>query len=162
PTWSDKLLQEVIRSLLEAYYEPQFSDSSHGFRPGRGCHTALREIVDRGKGTKWFVEGDLVVPGNSTDDPLYVPVITQVQQSLGQGGRTYVGDCKTAALATRAFVAAGEDFYLCPLSEKQFSEDQRRELLQPVFAGTQPLQQVWRPGAKGQPDELVAEGFSVD
>jgi retron-type reverse transcriptase len=39
PTWSDKLLQEVIRSLLEAYYEPQFSDRSHGFRPGRGCHT---------------------------------------------------------------------------------------------------------------------------
>src|SRR5438094_5199351 len=41
PTWSDKLLQEVIRSLLEAYYEPQFSGHSHGFRPGRGCHTAL-------------------------------------------------------------------------------------------------------------------------
>lgn len=44
PTWSDKLLQEVVRLLLEAYYEPQFSDRSHGFRPGRGCHTALREI----------------------------------------------------------------------------------------------------------------------
>lgn len=41
PTWSDKLLQEVIRSVLEAYYEPQFSRRSHGFRPGRGCHTAL-------------------------------------------------------------------------------------------------------------------------
>ena len=44
PTWSDKLLQEVIRSLLEAYYEPQFSSRSHGFRPNRGCHTALQEI----------------------------------------------------------------------------------------------------------------------
>jgi retron-type reverse transcriptase len=44
PSWSDKLLQEVIRSLLEAYYEPQFSERSHGFRPGRGCHTALAEI----------------------------------------------------------------------------------------------------------------------
>ncbi len=41
PTWSDKLLQEAMRLLMEAYYEPQFSDSSHGFRPGRGCHTAL-------------------------------------------------------------------------------------------------------------------------
>lgn len=59
PTWSDKLLQEVIRSLLEAYYEPQFSPHSHGFRPGRGCHTALREIQANGKGTKWFIEGDL-------------------------------------------------------------------------------------------------------
>src|SRR6266542_5861292 len=44
PTWTDKLLQEVIRLLLDAYYEPQFSDRSHGFRPQRGCHTALEEI----------------------------------------------------------------------------------------------------------------------
>src|SRR5919199_3826425 len=44
PTWSDKLPQEVLRLLLEAYFEPQFSDHSHGFRPQRGCHTALREI----------------------------------------------------------------------------------------------------------------------
>jgi group II intron reverse transcriptase/maturase len=59
PSWSDKLLQEVIRSILEAYYEPQFSDRSHGFRPRRGCHTALREVIDRGAGTKWFIEGDI-------------------------------------------------------------------------------------------------------
>ena len=45
PTWSDKLVGEVMRLLLEAYYEPTFSDHSHGFRPGRGCHTALREVV---------------------------------------------------------------------------------------------------------------------
>src|SRR3954465_13250128 len=44
PTWSDKLVGEVVRLLLEAYYEPQFSDRSHGFRKMRGCHTALREI----------------------------------------------------------------------------------------------------------------------
>ena len=50
PTWSDKLLQEVIRLLLEAYYEPQFSDRSHGFRPGRGCHTALLEVTDNWTG----------------------------------------------------------------------------------------------------------------
>src|SRR3954471_1701409 len=103
-----------------------------------------------------------VVPGNSTDDPLYVPAIQAVQQSLGVGGRTYVGDCKMAALATRAFVAAGGDFYLCPLSEHQLSRAQRRELLQAVWEGTQALQPVRRPGPAGQPDELVAEGFSVD
>jgi retron-type reverse transcriptase len=45
PSWSDKLVSEVVRLLLEAYYEPQFSDRSHGFRPGKGCHTALREIA---------------------------------------------------------------------------------------------------------------------
>src|SRR5438046_3222940 len=59
PSWSDKLLQEVIRSLLEAYYEPQFSEHSHGFRPGRGCHSALRAITQQGHATKWFIEGDL-------------------------------------------------------------------------------------------------------
>ncbi len=59
PGWNDKLLQEVIRSILEAYYEPKFSDASHGFRQGRGCHTALERIKEKGKGTKWFVEGDI-------------------------------------------------------------------------------------------------------
>lgn len=59
PTWSDKLLQEVIRCLLEAYFEPQFSEHSHGFRPRRGCHTALREIYFNWRGTVWFIEGDI-------------------------------------------------------------------------------------------------------
>src|SRR5512143_1207099 len=104
----------------------------------------------------------VAVPGNSADDPLDVPVIQQVRQSLGVGGRTYVGDCKMAALATRAFVVAGQDFYLCPLSENQISRAERQDLLQPVWDGTQALQPVWRPGVEGQPDDLVAEGFSVD
>jgi retron-type reverse transcriptase len=51
PSWSDKLLGEVIRLLLEAYYEPQFSDYSHGYRPGRGCHTALSEVARTWTGT---------------------------------------------------------------------------------------------------------------
>ena len=59
PTWSDKLLQEVIRSILEAYYEPQFADRSHGFRAGRGCHTALSEVYYNWHGTAWFIEGDI-------------------------------------------------------------------------------------------------------
>jgi len=59
PTWSDKLLQEVLRSLLEPYYEQRFSIHSHGFRPNRGCHTALNEIRKLWKGTVWFIEGDI-------------------------------------------------------------------------------------------------------
>jgi group II intron reverse transcriptase/maturase len=59
PTWSDKLIQEVMRLILEAYYEPQFSDRSHGFRPQRGCHTALEEIQRDWTGVKWFIEGDI-------------------------------------------------------------------------------------------------------
>jgi len=59
PTWTDKLLQEVMRSILEAYYEPQFSPTSHGFRPNLGCHTALRHIYCAWTGTVWFIEGDI-------------------------------------------------------------------------------------------------------
>ena len=59
PSWSDKLVGEVVRLLLEAYYEPQFSDHSHGYRPGRGCHTALRGVAVAWTGTTWFIEGDI-------------------------------------------------------------------------------------------------------
>ena len=59
PSWSDKLVGEVVRLLLEAYYEPQFSGHSHGFRKGRGCHTALRKVQETWTGTVWFIEGDI-------------------------------------------------------------------------------------------------------
>ncbi len=60
PPWSDKLLQEVMRLLLDAYYEPQFNAHSHAFRSGRGCHTALGEISHHWRGVKWYIEGDIV------------------------------------------------------------------------------------------------------
>ena len=59
PSWSSKVMQEVVRQLLSAYFEPRFSDQSHGFRPGRGCHTALSEIAHTWKGCHWFIEGDI-------------------------------------------------------------------------------------------------------
>jgi group II intron reverse transcriptase/maturase len=59
PTWSDKLLQEVLRMLLEPYYEQRFSKHAHGFRPNLGCHTALKEIRRTWHGTVWFIEGDI-------------------------------------------------------------------------------------------------------
>jgi group II intron reverse transcriptase/maturase len=58
PGFNDKLIQEVIRMILEAYYEPQFRNSSHGFRHGRECQTAL-DTIKTWKGTKWFIEGDI-------------------------------------------------------------------------------------------------------
>ena len=103
-----------------------------------------------------------VVPGNCADDPLYVPEVKKVQQAFGLGGKTFVMDCKGAALSTRAYLASTKDYYLCPLSEKQVSAEQRRALLQPVWQGQQPLQQVYRPAAEGETEELVAEGFALD
>jgi group II intron reverse transcriptase/maturase len=77
PTWSDKLVGEVVRLLLEAYYEPQFSDYSHGFRPGRGCHTALREIAETWTGTTWFVEGDISDCFGSLDHEIMVRILAE-------------------------------------------------------------------------------------
>jgi retron-type reverse transcriptase len=59
PSWSDKLVEEVLRILLEPYYEQRFSNRSHGFRPTRGCHSALWEIRHKWTGTVWFIEGDI-------------------------------------------------------------------------------------------------------
>jgi group II intron reverse transcriptase/maturase len=59
PNWSDKILQEILREILEHLYEPQFSSRSHGFRPNKGCHTALEDIQKNWTGTKWFIEGDI-------------------------------------------------------------------------------------------------------
>ena len=75
PTWSDKLLQEVMRSLLEAYYEPQFFVSSHGFRPNRGCHTALSEVQKTWKGTRWFIEGDIKGCFDNIDHSILIDVL---------------------------------------------------------------------------------------
>ena len=77
PTWSDKLLGEVIRLLLEAYYEPQFSGKSHGFRPGRGCHTALRDVTETWTGTTWLIEGDISDCFGSLDHEILLGILAE-------------------------------------------------------------------------------------
>ena len=59
PTFTDKLIQEVMRMILEAVYEPTFSNNSHGFRPNRSCHTALKSLRKEFTGMTWFIEGDI-------------------------------------------------------------------------------------------------------
>jgi group II intron reverse transcriptase/maturase len=77
PTWSDKLVGEAVRLLLEAIYEPQFSDSSHGFRKFRGCHTALREINNTWTGTAWFIEGDISDCFGSLDHEILLGILAE-------------------------------------------------------------------------------------
>ena len=76
PVWQDKLVQEAMRSLLEAYYEPQFSDLSHGFRPNRGCHSALIEI-SKWKGIDWFIEGDIKACFDSINHDLLLSILKE-------------------------------------------------------------------------------------
>jgi len=59
PVWSDKLLAEVMRLILDAYFDGTFSEHSHGFRAERGCHTALGEIYHTWRGCTWLIEGDI-------------------------------------------------------------------------------------------------------
>ena len=77
PSWSDKLVGEVVRLLLEAYYEPAFSDRSHGFRKGHGCHTALRHIRDSWTGTAWFIEGDISDCFGSFDHEILLRILAE-------------------------------------------------------------------------------------
>lgn len=75
PTWSDKLVQEALRLLLEPYYEQRFSNHSHGFRPQRSCHSALREIQETWKGTTWFIEGDIKGCFDNIDHTVLLEII---------------------------------------------------------------------------------------
>jgi retron-type reverse transcriptase len=77
PGWTDKLVGEVMRLLLEAYYEPQFSDRSHGFRARRGCHTALREVAHTWTGTTWLIEGDISDCFGSLDHEVMLSAISE-------------------------------------------------------------------------------------
>src|SRR5579859_3561758 len=77
PSWSDKLVGEVVRLLLEAYYEPQFSDHSHGFRKRRGCHTALREVENTWTGTVWFIEGDITDCFGKIDHDILIGILAE-------------------------------------------------------------------------------------
>jgi retron-type reverse transcriptase len=77
PGWSDKLVGEVMRLLLEAYYEPQFSDRSHGFRPKRGCHTALREVANTWTGTTWLIESDISDCFGSLDHEVMMSILAE-------------------------------------------------------------------------------------
>ena len=77
PGWSDKLVSEVMRLLLEAYYEPQFSGRSHGFRPKKGCHTALREVANTWTGTTWLIESDISDCFGSLDHGVMMSILAE-------------------------------------------------------------------------------------
>lgn len=75
PSGDDKLVQEVIRMLLESIYESNFSDASHGFRPQKSCHTALTKIQKTFTGAKWFVEGDIKACFDSFDHHVLIDIL---------------------------------------------------------------------------------------
>lgn len=101
-----------------------------------------------------------VVSGQVADDGLYVPEIAKVQQQLGRRGMTYIGDCKMGAGATRAYIDACGDYYLCPLSGVQVPEHELTALVTPVWTGVIPLRVIY--GADQEEDQAptpIAAGY---
>jgi transposase len=103
-----------------------------------------------------------VVAGQTADDPLYLPEIAKVRQTAQRTGLTYVGDCKMAAIGTRAEIVAHQDYYLCPLSAKQMPDAALDRVLAPVFREVLTPNPIRLPNAAGRRDETanpVALGF---
>lgn len=100
-----------------------------------------------------------VTNGACADDPLYVPEIERVRVTLQRRGLLFVGDCKMAARATRVNVAAGGDFYLCPLPVKQLSATQLAALVEPVRLGQQATLNIWRSHEETGKKEKIAMGY---
>jgi group II intron reverse transcriptase/maturase len=77
PNFRDKLVQEVIRAILSAYYEPQFRQNSHGFRPLRGCHTALEQVHRKFRGAVWLIEGDIKGCFDNIDHEILMTILSK-------------------------------------------------------------------------------------
>ncbi|MCC8186841.1 MAG: group II intron reverse transcriptase/maturase [Bacteroides sp.] len=101
PAFNDKLLQEVVRMILEAIYEGQFDHTSHGFRPKRSCHTALAQVQKTFSGVKWFIEGDIKDFFNHISHEILMEILKEqisddrfislIRKMLKAG---YIKDCK--------------------------------------------------------------------
>jgi transposase len=102
-----------------------------------------------------------VVSGEHADDPLSRPCIERVQQSLARRGLLFVGDCKMAAHATRAFIALGGDDYLCPLPQIQLGEGELDEALERIWRGEQALTSVLREQEASE-STLIAQGYEYE
>lgn len=99
-----------------------------------------------------------VVSGEKADDPLYIPAIDQVRRGVGQRGLLYIGDCKLMALATRAHLAAGGDYYLAPFALTHVPQAAVDAYLAPVWADQQALTPIYRLHPSEGPVK-IAEGF---
>jgi len=101
-----------------------------------------------------------VVDGSRADDGLYVPEIKKVQKVVDQHGLLYIGDCKMAALSTRAYLVQSGDCYCTPLSAVQLNAEQRAELLQPVWEGKQKREPIERTNEQAE-RQVIAQGFCL-
>jgi len=124
---------------------------SKDHRPDLPQVKVMRSVLDP---LGWPVATD-VVPGQRADDPLYIPAIARVRESVGRCGLLYVGDCQMGALETRADIQAGGDGYLCPLAATQLPPAELAGDLAPLAPGEQPLTRITRLTATGTRQHLA-------
>lgn len=96
-----------------------------------------------------------VLAGHKADDPLYIPAISRVRETLATTGLLYIGDCKMAAMKTRAYLVASKDYYLCPLSSTHLAKEKLESYLEPVWAGTSELTSVEYTYSNGETKEIA-------
>ena len=101
-----------------------------------------------------------VLSGEQADDPVYIPIIARVRHGLQRKGLLYVGDCKMAALQTRASIAAQQDFYLCPLSALQAPAEQVSQEVESLRTRRTPLIEVSRVDDQGV-STTIAQGYET-
>ncbi len=97
-----------------------------------------------------------VEPGQRADDPLYVPLIERVRRILGRSGLLYAGDSKMAALATRAHIAAHQDYYLVPLPMTGTTAQEFETWVEDIVDGQQVATLVW------DNDRLIGAGYEFE
>jgi transposase len=114
----------------------------------------LKLMAAVGQPTSHLVACD-IHPGNAADDPLYLPLIRRVRQQLGRRGLLYCGDCKMAALATRAEIVDEQDFYLMPLPKLPETASQLVVWVDETLQGKQKLQKITRRDEKGRLETLA-------
>lgn len=120
PAFTDRIVQEICRMILEAIYEPKFSEHSHGFRPNKSCHTALSEISRLYTGVNWFIEGDIKEFFDNIDHTVIISIL-----------RKSIRDEKFIRLMWK-FLRAGyvEDFKF----NKTFSGTPQGGIISPILA----------------------------
>src|SRR5260370_13968584 len=101
-----------------------------------------------------------VLSGEQADDPVYLPMIARVREGLKKEGLLYIGDCKMAALQTRASIQNQKDFYLCPLSSVQIPQDQLQQEVDKLRSKSIRIRKVYRENEKNE-NICLAQGYET-
>ena len=165
-----ELAVETIRldaTVGQVYHDPENHTLFQVSKAKNGLYGPLFKLMVASLdplGMPLVVDG---VAGNQADDPLYVPAYQRAKALVGGSGKLVVGDSKMSALATRATIVKGQDFYLTPLADEKDEPALLDELLAPWVGRTEEATLIFLPedlaaeGSQPEPEQAIALGFEV-